>query len=89
MPTFRIVNNYSAKDSLRLSGGMVHLDMKENMTATEKLKVEMLAHCKRITGNQPRWALRNMMQALSMCPAINTPEEDERLAAAKYLFHNS
>lgn len=38
---------------------------------------------KKITGNQPAWALRNMIKALEMCQWLNTPEEKERLIAAR------
>jgi len=37
----------------------------------------------KIVGNQPKWALRNMVKALEMLPALNTPEDNERLQAAK------
>ena len=36
-----------------------------------------------IVGNQPKWALRNMIKALAMLPALNTPAEKERLVAAR------
>ena len=29
----------------------------------------------KIVGNQPRWAIKNMVRALSMLPALNSPEE--------------
>ena len=38
---------------------------------------------KKIVGNQPRWALQNMVKALSMLPVLNTDEENKRLEAAK------
>ena len=41
---------------------------------------------KKITGNQPRWALVNMAKALSMCPCLNSEEEDLRLKAAQFLL---
>ncbi len=41
---------------------------------------------KNITGNQPRWALRNMIKALSMHPWLNTAEDVERLKAAKIIW---
>ncbi len=41
---------------------------------------------KKITGNQPLWALRNMVLALSMMPMMNTPEENKRLEAGKHLL---
>tara|TARA_B100001057_G_scaffold489249_1_gene575144 strand:- start:1182 stop:1349 length:168 start_codon:yes stop_codon:yes gene_type:complete len=36
-----------------------------------------------IVGNQPRWAIKNMVKALGMFTAIHTPEEKLRLEAAK------
>ena len=42
----------------------------------------------KIVGNQPTWALRNMIKALSMMSALNTPQEDERLEAAKIAVKN-
>ena len=41
---------------------------------------------KKITGNQPIWALKNMAKALSMCPWLNTAEENRRLEAARVLL---
>jgi len=37
----------------------------------------------KIVGNQPKSAIKNMVRALSMLPALNTPAENERLAAGK------
>jgi hypothetical protein len=37
----------------------------------------------KIVGNQPTWAIRNMVMALSMCPSLNTSVEDERLIAGR------
>ena len=37
---------------------------------------------KEIVGNQPTWALRNMVKALKMLPFMNTAEDEKRLAAA-------
>ena len=37
----------------------------------------------KIVGNQPKWAIRNMVKALSTMKALNTAEENQRLAAAK------
>ena len=51
--------------------------MTPDMTRKEALK---------ITGNQPLWALKNMAKALSMMSLLNTPEENERLKAAKFLL---
>jgi hypothetical protein len=52
------------------------------MTKLTKMTIEQ---ARKITGNQPRWALANMIKALAMCSGINTPEENERLAVAKWL----
>jgi hypothetical protein len=37
---------------------------------------------KEIIGNQPTWALKNMVKALSMMPWRNTREDEKRLEAA-------
>ena len=37
----------------------------------------------KIIGNQPQWAIKNMVKALSMMSLLNTPQENERLEAAK------
>jgi hypothetical protein len=37
----------------------------------------------KIVGNQPEWAIKNMVRALSMMSALNTVEENERLEAGK------
>jgi hypothetical protein len=42
----------------------------------------------RITGNNTGGALRNMVKALSLLPALNTAEENDRLAAARRLIAN-
>ena len=36
-----------------------------------------------IMGNQPKWAIRNMIKALTMLPALNTREDKIRLQAAR------
>jgi len=43
---------------------------------------------KRIVGNQPLWALRNMIKALKMHSWLNTPEDNERLEAAQIVLRN-
>ena len=35
-----------------------------------------------IVGNQPTWALKNMVKALKMLPLMNTAQDEKRLAAA-------
>lgn len=42
----------------------------------------------KIIGNQPKWAIRNMVAALSMCPGLNTPAENERLVAGRIALKN-
>jgi hypothetical protein len=42
----------------------------------------------RIAGNSDKVALKNMVRALSILPRLNTPEDDNRLAAAKRLLRN-
>jgi len=41
-----------------------------------------------IIGNQPTWAIRNMIKALELLPALNTAQDNERLAAAKIAIKN-
>ncbi len=40
---------------------------------------------RKIIGNQPKWALRNMCKALQMLSALNTEAEWDRLRALKAL----
>ena len=56
-----------------------------------KLKPETIQKIRRahsIVGNQPRYAVRNMVKALSMMPRLNTVEENERLEAAKIVLRH-
>lgn len=41
---------------------------------------------KKITGNQPTFALRNMVAALKMYSPLNTPEDNLRLKAAQIVL---
>lgn len=43
--------------------------------------------CDRI-GNQPTWALKNMIRALSTLRMLNTPEEEQNLRAAQMIVHH-
>ena len=45
-----------------------------------------IEEAKKIVGNQPTWALKNMVKALSMLPWLNTAEDKERLDAAKIIL---
>ena len=45
-----------------------------------------LIEAKKIVGNQPTWALQNMIKALNMLPWLNTAEDKERLVAAKVVL---
>ena len=45
-----------------------------------------LQKAKEIVGNQDTQSLRNMVKALSMLTALNTPEDWERLEAAKVVI---
>jgi hypothetical protein len=47
-----------------------------------------LTEAKKITGNQPTWALKNMVKALNMSSWLNTPEENQRLIAAQIILSN-
>ena len=45
-----------------------------------------IEEAKKIVGNQPTWALKNMVKALKMLPALNTAEDEVRLEAAKIVL---
>jgi hypothetical protein len=45
-----------------------------------------LIEAKKIVGNQPTWALKNMVKALKMLPAMNTAEDELNLQAAKIVL---
>ena len=47
-----------------------------------------IIEAKQIVGNQPTWALKNMVKALKMLPAFNTAEDLIRLEAAKVVLKN-
>ena len=47
-----------------------------------------LIEAKQIVGNQPTWALKNMVKVLKMLPALNTAEDLIRLEAAKVVLKN-
>lgn len=44
------------------------------------------AEAKKLVGNQPTFALKNMVVALSTMQFLNTPEENLRLEAAKIVL---
>lgn len=45
-----------------------------------------LEEAKSIVGNQPTWALKNMIKALNLFPRLNTSEDWKRLEAAKIVL---
>ena len=45
-----------------------------------------LDEARRIVGNQPTWALKNMVKALNMLTWRNTAEDIQRLEAAKLVI---
>lgn len=45
-----------------------------------------IEEAKKIVGNQPTWALKNMVKALKMLPALNTAEDELNLEAAKVVI---
>ena len=40
------------------------------------------SEAKKIIGNSPKYAVRNMAYALQMCPWLNTDDDKRRLEAA-------
>ena len=47
-----------------------------------------LEKAKQIVGNQPIWAIKNMVKALQMCRLLNTKEEERRLLAGQIILKN-
>jgi len=45
-----------------------------------------LDRAKQLTGNQDSHSLKMMIKALNMLPALNTPEDEERLVAANFIL---
>ena len=45
-----------------------------------------LAGAYKITGNQDSRSLKNMVRALELMPALNTAEDNKRLAATKIIL---
>lgn len=43
---------------------------------------------KRIVGNQPSWALRNMVKALKIHSWLNTEDDKQRLKAAQVVLRH-
>jgi hypothetical protein len=57
--------------------------MEENEIGGQRMTIE---EAKKIVGNQPTWALKNMVKALKMLPALNTAEDELNLQAAKIVL---
>lgn len=51
-----------------------------------EIKRNDIAEAWKLVGNQPIWAIRNMVKALSMLPWLNTAEDERRLTAAKLIL---
>ncbi len=47
-----------------------------------------LEQARKIVGNQPMFALRNMVKALQMCQWLNTEADWERLKAAQVILRS-
>ncbi len=47
-----------------------------------------IEEAKRIVGNEPTYALRNMVKALDMLPWLNTDDDLERQEAARVVLRN-
>ena len=45
-----------------------------------------LEEARKIVGNQPKWAVKNMVKALSMHQWLNTPKESIRWEAGKLIL---
>ena len=47
-----------------------------------------LEQARKIVGNQPMFALRNMVKAIKMCPWLNTEADLERMKAAQLILRS-
>ena len=57
------------------------------LTCQQQKEIIMtIEEAKKIVGNQPKQALKNMVIALSLMPYLNTPEDKKRLEAGKLLL---
>ena len=45
-----------------------------------------LEQAKKISGNQPRWALKNMIKALKLLRYLNTAQDELRLKDAQLVL---
>lgn len=45
-----------------------------------------IEQAKKLVGNQPTWALKNMVKALKMLPLMNTAEDLQRLEAVRVIL---
>jgi hypothetical protein len=45
-----------------------------------------IERARQLIGNQDSHSLKMMVKALNMLPALNTPEDEERLAAANLIL---
>lgn len=45
-----------------------------------------IEQAKKTLGNRPEWELRRIIKALGAFPILNTPEDNERLMAARVLL---
>ena len=50
--------------------------------------IDKIKRAHAIVGNQQRYALRNMVKALSFHTWLNTPQDTERLNAAKIVLRH-
>ena len=46
----------------------------------------LVKEARKIVGNQPMYAIKNMHKALSLHSWLNTPEENKRLEACKIIL---
>ena len=53
------------------------------MSRTKEHLLDELYKARKILGNQPRYALRNMIKALKIHPWLNDENDKKRLAAAE------
>lgn len=47
-----------------------------------------IEQAKKTLGNRSEWELRHMIKALGAFPILNTPDDNERLKAARVMLAN-
>lgn len=75
-----------AKKEAEVSPGIIAIEEIGVGIIWRKIDLMTKKQAQQITGNQPKWALRNMRKALEMMPSLNTSDDWRRLEACYVLM---